>query len=298
MTKSAPLNALRFFEAAARLGSFVDAAQELHLTHGAISRQIRLLEEALGVALFERRNRGVFLTQKGVQLLVATQQAFAHLNATMAALREPEYTQPLVVSCEPTIAMKWLIPRLGDFYQRYPEVQCHLFAAGGPIAFQQQGVDLALRRNDFNWGTEIFSEVVGEEWIGPVCAPTLLKRHRLDLTQHTLLHTSSRKSAWSNWCKASKTAAWQHANLHYEHFYLSLQAACAGLGVAIASLFMVQEELAQGRLAAPFDFVPDGSHYVLLSPVAMQSDPRRAAFLQWIREQMQADQQTWQTTAK
>ena len=134
MTKQAALGTLRFFEAAARLGSFVQAAAELHVTHGAVSRQIRLLETSLGTPLFERRNRGVFLTPAGAQLRDAVQLAFERLDAALEAVRQPVRQGPLVVSCEPTIAMKWLIPRLGDFYQRHPEVQLHLFASGGPPA--------------------------------------------------------------------------------------------------------------------------------------------------------------------
>jgi len=286
MSTQAPLNTLRFFEAAARLGSFVKAAEELHLTHGAVSRQIRLLEESLGIALFERRNRGVFLTQKGTQLLTATQQALERLDAAMAALQDPQHQQPLVISCEPTISMKWLIPRLGDFHRRHPEVQVHIFAAGGPVSFQRQGIDVALRRNDFNWGSEVHAEKVCDEWIGPVCAPALLKRRRLDLSQQKLLHTASRKAAWPHWRGACDMPVEQGGSHSYEHFYLSLQAACAGLGVAIGSVYMVQEEMEQGRLVAPFGFVRDGSEYVLLSPVAIASDSRRSIFLHWLRGQM------------
>ena len=286
MARQVPLNALRFFEAAARLGSFVKAADELRLTHGAISRQIRLLEQSLGTALFERRNRGVYLTPQGEQLKAATQQAFERLDAAMEALRKPARHVPLVVSCEPTISMKWLIPRLGDFYGRHPEVQLHIFASGGPVMFQRDGVDVALRRNDFNWDAKVHAEKVCDEWIGPVCAPALLKGQQLDLPMHKVLHTASRKTAWANWRSVSKTDTGSSASQTYEHFYLSLQAASAGLGVAIGSVFMTQEEIDSGRLVAPFGFVRDGSEYFLLSPLPFESDPRRAAFLQWVRQQM------------
>ncbi|MBJ7313331.1 LysR substrate-binding domain-containing protein [Rugamonas sp. CCM 8940] len=286
MNRQAPLNSLRFFEAAARLGSFVQAADELHLTHGAVSRQVRLLEQSLGIALFERRNRGVFLTPQGEQLWAATQYAFEHLNATMEALRQPARHAPLVLSCEPTISMKWLIPRLGDFYQRHPEIQLHIFASGGPVAFQRDGVDIALRRNDFKWDASVHAAAVCDEWIGPVCAPSLLKRKQLHLPAQRILHTSSRKTAWASWRGVSKTAAEHSGSQTYEHFYLTLQAAGAGLGVAISSVFMAQDEIAGGRLVAPFGFVRDGSEYCLLSLLPFDSDPRRAAFLKWMRQQM------------
>jgi LysR family transcriptional regulator, glycine cleavage system transcriptional activator len=286
MTKPVALNTLRFFEVAARLGSFVKAADELRITHGAVSRQIRLLEESLGTDLFERRNRGVFLTPQGKQLQAAAQQAFERLDAAIDALRKPSHHVPLVVSCEPTISMKWLIPRLSDFYQQHPEVQLHIFASGGPVAFQRDGVDVALRRNDFHWGTDIHAEKVCDEWIAPVCAPALLKRGQLHLPSQKVLHTASRMSAWENWRNISKTNADHGDSQTYEHFYLSLQAACAGLGVAIGSAFMVQDEIDSKRLVAPFGFMRDGSAYFLLSPLSFHSDPRRAVFLQWMRQQM------------
>lgn len=286
MARQIPLNTLRFFEAAARLGSFIKAADELNLTHGAVSRQIRMLEQTLGIALFERRNRGVFLTPQGERLRAVTEEAFERIDATVQALREPARQAPLVVSCEPTISMKWLIPRLGDFDRRNPEVQLHIFASGGPVAFQRDGVDVALRRNDFQWGADVHAEKVCDEWVGPVCAPVLLKRRQLDLAAQKVLHTSSRKTAWANWRSVSATSASHNGSQTYEHFYLTLQAACAGLGVAIGSVFMTQEEIGAGRLVAPFGFMRDGSEYFLLSSLPFETDPRRVAFLEWIRQQM------------
>lgn len=288
MTRQTALGTLRFFEAAARLGSFVQAADELHVTHGAVSRQIRLLETSLGTALFERRNRGVFLTAPGAQLRDAVQQAFERLDAALDAVRQPARQAPLVVSCEPTIAMKWLIPRLGDFYQRHPEVQLHLFASGGPVAFQRDAVDVALRRNDFAWDGGLHVEKVCDEWIAPVCAPALLRQGKLDLSAQRLLHTASRPVAWAHWrATGTDDGHSSHGDSQtYEHFYLSLQAACAGLGVAIGSVFMAREDIDSGRLVAPLGFRRDGSGYFLLSPLPFDGDARRTALLHWLREQM------------
>ena len=290
MTRRATLGGLRFFEAAARLGSFVQAADELHVTHGAVSRQIRLLETSLGTALFERRNRGVFLTAPGAQLHDAVGQAFERLDAALEAVRQPVRPAPLVVSCEPTIAMKWLIPRLGDFYQRHPEVPLHLFASGGPVAFQRDAVDVALRRNDFAWDAVLHAEKVCDEWIAPVCAPALLGQGQLDLSAQRLLHTASRPAAWAHWRGAGTddgSSSLSHGDSQtYEHFYLSLQAACAGLGVAIGSVFMAREDIDSGRLVAPLGFRRDGSGYFLLSPLPFDGDARRTTLLHWLREQM------------
>src|SRR5471032_717933 len=194
---------------------------------------------------FERRSavpaklRCLITNATEPQLLAAAQYAFEHLNTAIDALRKPLRHMPLVISCEPTISMKWLIPRLNDFYQRHPDIQLHIFASGGPVAFQRDGVDVALRRNDFRWDPSVHAEKVCDEWVGPLCAPTLLKRKQLQLASQKVLHTSSRKAAWPNWRNVTKTAADHTGSQTYEHFYLTLQAACAGLGVAIGSVFMV-----------------------------------------------------------
>lgn len=281
-----PLNSLRVLAVAARHGSFVRAAEELHVTHGAVSRQIRLLEEALGLSLFERRNRAVFLTAEGRQLATEAQLALDRLDSVVAALRQPRHQAPLVVSCEPTIAMKWLIPRLGDFYQQHPSVQLHISASGGPVEFQRDGIDVALRRNDFRWDATIVAAKICDEWIAPVCVPALLKRGKLPEPWPRLLHTRSRRAAWDNWCDINGMERLRDQGQTYEHFYLSLQAASAGLGIAIASVLMVQDELHLGRLSAPFGFRQDGSAYYLLSTETFDTDPRRQAFLGWMRSQM------------
>lgn len=278
------LNAIRVFEAAARYLSFVKAADELCVTHGAVSRQIKQLEATLGLALFERRNRAVFLTREGKQLQDTCREVMQRLEDGIRKLCKPVSDAPLVLSCEPTIAMRWLIPRLPRFQAEYPDIPILLFAAGGVIDFSSSHVDLALRRNDFNWGPDCYVETVAREWVAPVCSPSLLEHGSLALERQCLLHTSTRSSAWSRWREKSGIAFAEtmHAS-RYEHFYLSLQAAGAGLGVAIGSIYMVEEELASRRLVAPFGFVEDGSEYVLLSPQPFAGDERRDKFLAWLR---------------
>jgi len=279
------LNALRVFEAAARHQHLARAAEELHVTHGAVSRQIKQLEEALGVALFERRNRAVFLTRDGELLKETCAEMLALLTTTLRKLGERAQDRPLVVSCEPTIAMRWLIPRLPGFRARYPQIQLHLVAAGGPVDFQKSHVDLALRRNDFNWEKGCYTESIGQELVAPVCIPDLLKAGPLALEQQCLLHTQTRPKAWTLWGELSGTATNSASSAHFEHFYLSLQAANAGLGVAIGSIYMVEDDLKSGRLVAPFGFLADGSTYHLLSTEPFAQDMRRLVFLDWIRHE-------------
>lgn len=287
-----PLNALRVFEAAARHGSFVQAAQELHVTHGAVSRQVRQLEEHLGLALFERRNRAVFLTRQGQALAAACAHALGQLGAAVQQLRTPPQHEPLVLSCEPTIAMRWLIPRLPAFHARFPLHQLHLLTAGGPVDFTRDRVDVALRRNDFPWSAALHAATVAPEWTGPVCTPALA-RHWMPRPSlppspppPTPLHTRSRPHAWAQWQAASGVAPPVAAPQWLEHFYLCLQAAISGLGVTVASAYMVEDDVRSARLAAPHGFVRDGSAYVLLSPSPWEEDPRRTALLQWLRDTM------------
>jgi len=278
---------IRFFEAAARHQNFARAAEELHLTHGAISRQIRQLEDALGVPLFERRNRAVFLTEAGRTLHASASEAMDLLAATAQRIRTPAPNAALVLSCEPTIAMRWLIPRLTRFSAIHPEIPVHLMAAGGPVDFAAGGIDVALRRNDFAFDPRWHTCELTPERVGPVCRPD---QAGMAPEQVVRLHTRTRPDAWQRWMlSAGSPAVGATAGRQdgwYEHFYLSLQAAAAGLGWAVASHLMAADELADGRLVAPRGFVADGTAYHLISPVPFARDARRQALLQWLQGEL------------
>lgn len=284
--KLPPLNAFKVFETAARHQSFVKAGDELCVTHGAVSRQVKQLELALGLSLFERRNRAVFLTPQGHTLLVACQEVLRNLSAAIDDIRaQDKASLPLVLSCEPTIAIRWLVPRLPDFRARYPQHEIHLLTAGGRVDFAREHVDLALRRNDFHWGTQCHAEPVAVEMVGPVCTPAMWSKIS-NGTPVRLLHARTRADAWNQWSALSGQKFASDGAEQYEHFYLSLQAASSGMGIAIASEFMVESELQDGRLVAPFGFIADGSEYVVLSPSPVRQDVRRIALLDWFRDTM------------
>ena len=281
-----PLNAFKVFESAARHQSFVKAGQELCVTHGAVSRQVKQLESVLGVALFERRNRAVFLTVQGQKLWVACQEMLRNLSQAIEDMRAHDKVQlPLVLSCEPTIAIRWLVPRLPDFRARYPQHEIHLLTAGGRVDFVRNRVDVALRRNDFHWGKQCHAEPVAAEMVGPVCTPAVWNKISVGVPVR-LLHARTRADAWNQWSALSNQKISSDGAEHYEHFYLSLQAASSGMGVAIASAFMVESDLQEGRLVAPFGFVADGSEYVVLSPTPVHQDARHIALLDWLRDTM------------
>jgi LysR family glycine cleavage system transcriptional activator len=283
--KLPPLGTFRVFDMAAQTQSFVKAAERLHVTHGAVSRQIRILEEAVGTTLFERRNRAVFLTAAGRTLQVTTASIFEQLEVAVQRLQQNNRESALVLSCEPTIAMKWLIPRLPAFHEAHPDIAIHLSAAGGPIDLARAGVDLALRRDDFKWADDIHATPICEEWVGPVCRRGM-QPFANGMAGVKLIHTKSRPNAWRTWQRLSRIQTKSSMRIDYEHFYLCVQAAVAGLGVAMVSRFMVLDELAGGQLEAPCGFLKDGSRYHLLSTQPLVEDPKCALFASWLMEQM------------
>jgi LysR family glycine cleavage system transcriptional activator len=282
-----PLKALPAFEEAARHLSFSAAARELNLTHGAISRQMKSLETHLGVRLFHRLNRRVELTEGGAAFLPAARTALDVVEASAAGLSTATRQGPLVVSCLPTFMMRWLIPRLYDFNARHPAIDVRLSASSAPVDFAREGVDVAIRIGAGPWPEGIEAHAFMNEEIGPVCSPALAQRRKLrrpaDLGQHTLLHTETRADAWPDWLARSRTASIDASKgQRFEHFYFLLEAAVAGLGVAVAPRPLVMEDLKLGRLVAPFGFMRSGRQYCLLYPTELAGLAKVRTFRSWI----------------
>ncbi|WP_237333002.1 LysR family transcriptional regulator [Zobellella iuensis] len=283
------LAALRCFEAAAGTESFSRAAERLNLTHGAISRAVRLLEDELGVALFERRGRRVFLTDAGRKLAEAVRQGFGMIAATARELRESGKSRPLTISCEPTLLMRWLIPRLPQFQALHPDVSVQLVAGGGPVGFEG-GIDLAIRRNDFDWPAHYHAVRLFDERTGPVCRADRIAefiRQDDDGVAHlrpdaTRLHSRTRPEAWASWWRGMGEDSDEAPGQVFEHFYFSLQAATAGIGVAIGPWPLVCDDIDGGILAAPFGFRTDGSGYYLLAPKAFGQSSSQGYFQRWL----------------
>ena len=285
------LTALRCFEAAARLESFSRAAEALHLTHGAVSRAVRLVEDDLGTALFERRNRRVFLTDHGRRLAHSVREGFGLIGRAAQDIRNSGTLGTITLSCEPTLLMRWLIPRLPTFHAAHPEIEIHLVAAGGPVRLGG-GIDLAIRRSDFPLSDDVRADALFDELTGPVCRADMIDRFFCESNgtpmlraDAPLLHTRTRPDAWATWAQASGASLATGPVRIFEHFYLSLQAASAGIGVAIGPWQMVRDEIGSEMLAAPMGFVEDGSRYSLLSP--SDRSPRivvaRDTILSWSR---------------
>lgn len=287
MKRRLPLKALPAFEAAARHLSFTAAAKELHLTHGAISHQMRALEAELGVPLFRRLNRRVELTEAGNVFFRAVRTALDVLDTSAAQISAAPRRSPLVVSCLPTFMMRWLIPRLYDFYARHPDIEVRLSASFAPVDFSRDEIDAAIRFGPARWPDDVDAQAFLEERMGPVCSPSSLDRKGMqgpaDLRHHTLLHTESRPDAWSQWLKLTDTKGINAADgPRFEHYYFLLEAAVAGLGVAIAPQPLVAEDLRLGRLVAPFGFIPSGRSYFILHPKERGQLSKLKTFRSWL----------------
>ncbi|KFK96436.1 MULTISPECIES: LysR family transcriptional regulator [unclassified Serratia (in: enterobacteria)] len=283
------LGGLRCFEAAASKESFTLAAQSLSLTHGAVSRAVRALEDELGVALFERRHRRVFLTPAGRKLYQATQQAFGILEDTTQELYQQAQDAPIVLSCEPTLLMRWLIPRLPAFQEALPDINLQLVAGGGAFSFRD-GTTVAIRRNDFDWGSNMHSETLFIEKVGPVCKPEMLDQFVVDKggekylhDDALLLHTATRPHAWHDWASSQGISLSNRPQQHFDHFYFSLQAAVAGIGIAIGPWQHVRDDIKAGLLVAPFGFEQDGSGYCLLTQHKAPPGSGVAKVIAWLQ---------------
>lgn len=291
MVRSLPsLNALRAFEAAARLGSVTAAAAELHVTHGAVSRQVKQLEQALGTALFHRAGTGLRLSEAGARLLPVLTSAFDLMEAGVAQAARARGGN-LIVSCLGTFTMRWLIPRLFAFRAAHPDIEVQLSASDAPVNFLRDRFDLAIRTARPPWPADMIAKPFIVEEVGPVLSAALQERLRLrtveDLARATLLHTDTRISAWPDWFASVGQAEVQPAAIQtFEHFYFMLQAAASGLGVAIGPKPVIEDDLSAGRLVAPFGFVRSGLSYVSLRPHA--DDSRAALFEAWLLEQSAA----------
>ena len=208
------------------------------------------------------------------------------IEAAAHAIRLTQQNRPLTLSCEPTLLMRCLIPRIAAFRHAHPGVPVNLVAGGGPVALGA-GVDLAIRRNDFIWPGHYASAHLFDEAIGPVCRPDRADAARTENLPR--LHSRTRISAWATWCQLSQQSAiggLEHSaqSLEFEHFYFSLQAAVAGLGCAIGPWHLVRDDLASGLLTAPFGFLPDGSSYHLLSTSPFAPNSPASQLRDWLRE--------------
>lgn len=287
------LNALRAFWAAARHGSFVAAAEELHVTASAVSLQVRQLEDEMGQKLFERTPRGLSLTNDGAAILPGVSDAFARLQETLIDDHATGDQQILTLSVAPSFATKWLLPRLDSFCTQNPDFDVRVMATHELTDFTKENIDLAIRYGRGGY-TGVASELLMRESVFPVCAPRLLENHadadlRHLLRSLPLLHDDSPDQDetcpdWKSWLKAAgiEDVDAQRGSRFNQSIFV-LEAAANGLGVALAKSSLVQQDFANRRLIRlSHDDVPIEFAYFLVYPPERSKRPAIAAFRKWI----------------
>ncbi|MEQ8440711.1 MAG: transcriptional regulator GcvA [Alphaproteobacteria bacterium] len=290
-----PLSMLRAFEAAARHMSFKDAALELRVTPAAISQQIKSLEDYAGVALFRRLTRAVELTDAGRQAAPMLSEALDQMERAYAAIRTGGRARPLNISMPPSLASKWLVPRLGRFQEIAPDVEVRIDAATRLVQFDREDFDMAIR---FGLGRYPGLESVRlfPSRTLPVCSPALVRgEHGLaepaDLKHHTLLHlhetgAAAMEDTWALWLRAACIHDVDpNRGLRFNTAGLMIEAAEAGQGVALVEYVFAQRELARGSLIQPFRHVPtllENLGYHVVHPPHHGDDPRLQRFKDWI----------------
>jgi LysR family glycine cleavage system transcriptional activator len=289
-----PLNAVRAFEAAARLGSFREAAAELGVTDGAVSQQIRLLEAWLGTpSLFRRSVRRVVVTPAGAALLAEVGPALDRIAIAVQQHRERRDDAPVAVmrvNALATFSLRWLLPRMSRFRAEHPDIEVRLTTANDPVDALPDPFDIVIRGGPDSFHDFSSRFLLAERRL-PVCSPALLTQLPLadiaDLSRHTLLHVASMPRLWRDWlAEAGQSALQPAASLTFDHFYLTIQAALDGLGVAMGPTALIADDLAAGRLVTPFPKIslPARSYFAYL-PEIRGNDPHTAVFCDWLEQQ-------------
>ena len=291
------LNALRAFEAAGRHLSFTRAAEELSVTHAAISHHVKALEDALGTALFERRHRRVALTEAGQVLLPVLSESLDRVAETLDGLGPGP--RALTVTLTPSFASRWLIPRLGRFRAKYPEIDVRLAPSLRFVDLAREDCDMAVRCGDGDWPDLVVEPLLAIA-MTPVCSPALAAgpaplRTPADLAQHTLIHADVGEARigdeWRMWLDGAGAAGIDPSHgLSLHDPAMALQAALDGLGVAIGYTVLAAADLAAGRLVAPFATTVDHDFaYYVIYPKTATTPPNIAAFRDWIVSEAAGD---------
>jgi LysR family glycine cleavage system transcriptional activator len=281
------LNALKSFEAAARHESFTRAAEELHVTQGAVSHQVKALEQELGIKLFNREHQRLATTEAGREYLAVVRDAFDRIALGTERLLQRQSSAALTISISPDFAAKWLVHRLGRFSQAHPDVDLKVSAAMHHVDFAREDVDLAVRHGDGSW-TGLHVERLCAEQLFPVCSPSLMRgRQRLanpaDVLKFPLLHLASRKD-WAAWLDmvGVPDATGTYGPV-MSHASLLIDAAAAGQGIALARTTLAAWDLLNGRLVRPFpDVLRLPKSYWIVCPKATAMLPKVKRAREWL----------------
>jgi LysR family transcriptional regulator, glycine cleavage system transcriptional activator len=288
------LNALKAFEAAARQESFTNAGKELFVTQGAVSHQVKALEEELGFKLFLREHQKLTLTESGRDYLAVIRDAFDRIALGTAALTQRQKSGVLTVSTSPDFAAKWLVNRLGSFADRHPEIDLRVSAAMHHVDFAREDVDLAVRHGDGTW-TGLHAVKLCSEHLFPVCSPRLLDGLDRPLPaarafDFPMLHLDDH-TGWRRWLEAADVQPSKPLQgLVLNRASMLIDAAIDGQGMALARSALAARDLIAGRIVPPFAAtLPLTSGYWIVSPRATSELPKIAAFREWLLAEAHED---------
>jgi LysR family glycine cleavage system transcriptional activator len=288
-----PLSALRSFKAVARQLSFSKAADELCVTPGAVSQQIRSLEELLGARLFDRTKRSVALTDVATRMLPDMQAGLELLARAISRETTPIGERTLTISVAPSFASKWLLPRLPSFYDQHADIDLRISATVGLADFKRDRVDLAVRLGHGSY-PGLHAEPLFAEALTPLCSPDLLRRKGPlkkpdDLRKHRLIHDTSipgggEHAAWDRWLTlAGAKHVLAHRGARFTLAELAMQAAIDGAGVVLGRIVLAEGDLAAGRLVRPFKTaLPMDVSYFLVRSNATAPRQETVCFRDWL----------------
>lgn len=288
------LNALRAFEAAARLLSFQAAASELHVTPAALSHQVRQLESQLGHKLFHRHHRSVSLTAVGQRLQPDLQEGFSVIDRAVQQAQRRAVTNTLTVASGPSFTAKWLSPNLRDFLERAPGTDFRISSSLALVDLPRSDIDVAIRFGRGHYpGCQ--TVLLAEDHLVPMCSPSWLAQHPLDspadLIAHTLIDDQTHFGSdltlpvWEDWLRAAGVRKKARNRIAFNVADHTLDAAAAGGGVVLGRTVLARTDLESGRLVRPFDLhIPTGFAFYAVSPDARAGDPLVLQFLDWLKE--------------
>lgn len=282
-----PLNSLKCFEAAGRLLSFTRAAQELNVTQAAISHQIKVIEEFLGVSLFVRHPRRLALTDQGKTLLPDIIEAFDRVSTAIGSVSEEQSSSMISVRLAPSFAAKWLSPRLKYFWLQYPEIDLCLYHAHPAVDFDREQIDIAVTYGKGDWPGVVADPLLSLDFF-PVCTPAFMQNDKPlsdieNLRYYTLLHDANYE-CWNDWLNlaglkdinASKGTIIDDTNV-------LIQAAIDGQGIALGSTTFVEDHLESGKLVKPFDLtLKNEFSYYVVCPGSHLNNSAVKVFKEWL----------------
>lgn len=290
------LNSLLSFEAAARHRSYSQAAAELHITHSAVSQQMRVLEDSLGVRLFERKGRQMQLTAEGQQLLKQIQPALRQITRALNQVSQSKHPTELRVATLQSFATFWLLPRLGQFQALHPELAIHIHAAIALVNLDRSATDIAIRFGLGQWeGCD--AELLLDDQLYPVCSPLFnggrFPNNPSQLQNYRILSVEHGRE-WQIWSQVAQIDISRFKyETHHSDSNLMLTAAKAGQGIAVTRHSLVAGDIAAGHLVRLFDLIaPSDYHYYLVTAAGLRKSPALLAFEQWLKSEAKTFAQT------